>query len=1253
MTMDLTNTQLPIYKMSVFGGGSIANVCGSLLIDGKKDTSFLVDAVNKLFELNDGLRVKINVEGGIPKQRIHPYKKRKIEVIHFADCEELRSYADLYAKQPLSLADNLCEIKIAILPDKFGIIPKLHHLIGDAWAIILIASQFNSLVAGETPETFSFIDYVKQDNSYITSKRYSKDADFFENKLVNYKDPIYVSDCGESSFETKRKTFTMEYNAEKITGFANEKEVSVFSLFFSLFAIYFAHVKKDAEKFCIGTSVLNRSGQQEKNTIASYVNTIPVFVELQNTLSFHENIQNVQSSVLTAMRHQKYNYQIALENLKKNGVSIEKPYDIVINYQNAKIEGDFFDSTWHHNGMQIESLQIQIEDRNNEGSFNIHYDYQVDKFTENDIEYIHSHICNLLDDVIQNPDKIMSELSMLSAENRHKLLYDFNATEYSYDVSDDATIFSLFEKTAKENTDKICIKTAEKDMTFDELLAASEVLDRELRKITNGRKSVIAVIAERSVEMYSAIYGIIRGGNAYLPIDPDYPQERIDYILENSGAVAVASQGKFAHKAKNVPCINMTELLNISADDFTEVPLCDAKPDDTAYVIYTSGSTGNPKGAKISNRSAVNRILWMHDKYPLGSEDVILQKTPYTFDVSVWEHFWWGMCGGSLAVSKPGEHFIPAKILEETNRNKVTHIHFVPSVFELFLNYLESHRDEINKFDSVRYVFLSGEALTANLVQKFYKLFDYGKVTLHNLYGPTECAIDVTYYDCKPTDIDPIPIGKPVYNTQIYIVDKFMNIVPFGLTGELCIAGVNVGQGYLSNPELSAEKFIVNPFGEGRLYRTGDLACWREDGNIIFCGRKDAQIKLGGQRIEIGEIESVIGSFDKVESVAVIVKKTTAADVLVAYYTGQSNCEKTIRDFCSSKLPKYMVPSVIVYLDKLPLNNSGKLDRKALVKKEIDFVRPVCNEPAKNEDERFVCEAFRTVLGDENIGRNTDFFEIGGTSISMISLLSEKGFENITAAEFMRNSTPAGIARIIKKNDTRHREYIEPLYLSEKAEKILIVLPFAGGGAESFSSFINSFKSKNNNMSVYFVRYLHSLEECRLAAEEIACAFENTDIFVYSHCVGSAVALHIIRALESMDICVRHFIAGASIPMVSPFGKNIWRNVPDKLLVGILSHEGAKINSLAPEDITEMLHRFRLDTDFASLSFGECSQKIKTPVSIIISKSDIFTFNYRRAEKIWKKYTETLGQIYFIDSESHYFQSDDSEKLIEILQEII
>ena len=1264
----LTPAQEGIYVQGVRNNDSKTYHFHALCkINKESDIDLLKKSAELLFLRHQALKsafVVLKSTGAI-KQVILENRQPEFVVVLLEESfsqDVLDKIIDKDAEKTLDLQrDSLIKITLVDFSDERYLLFRSHHIILDGWCFPIIindlqnyykalfdgvsVNELSDKIEKEASEQTSYAQYV----SWLKKQNKKETAEYWKKTL---------SGCSFSHIFGKKRKYDEEKDivtfrirlrddiAKRVESFARKSRVSVNAVFESAFSI--ALQKFSGSEDIVFDKVISGRGVPLKNienTVGLFVNTVPTRVSSNENSTLSDMLKKTQRQTIDTNTFGTLALSEIYKECDINGDSIDVLF-VFENYYNGDLaadieKGPLSPSFVFFNEQTEFNLAVAIFLENS--GYTIRISYARDLYTEAEIDAFVNGYVSILGEYIDG-EKLVKDITVTDAG----VIDSYNATSHTYDIPEDSTLYSLFENTAKENAEKVCLKADGEEVTFGELLNLSEKLDAELRSITRGEKSVVAVIAERSAEMYAAVYGIIRGGNAYLPIDPDYPQERIDYILENSNAAAVVVQGKFRGKIVGQSCIDMTEFIKNADKKQTDIPESAAKPEDTAYVIYTSGSTGAPKGARVSHKSAVNRILWMHDKYPLEVNDVILQKTPYTFDVSVWEIFWWGMCGGSLAASKPGEHFLPARILEETEKNGVTHIHFVPSVFELFLNYLESHSEECAKFGTVKYVFLSGEALTSNLVQRFYSIFDYNNVSLHNLYGPTECAVDVTYYDCTSSEEDPVPIGKPIYNTQIYVLDKYLNPVPVGVTGELCIAGVNVGQGYLNNPELTAEKFIDNPLGEGMLYRTGDNAYWREDGNIVFCGRKDGQIKLNGQRIEIGEIESVISSVPGVESVAVIVRNFNQRDVLVAFYSGRKLSEEKIKVACREKMPGYMVPSFVVYMNALPLNNNGKLDRKVLEKTEFNTCAPRAQAPV-NSAEKKICSIFRKYLSEENIGRDSDFFELGGTSLTMISVLSEDIFEILTAAEFMRNPTPAMLARIMTGKMRDSFEYLEPLYIAENTERVIILLPFAGGGAEAYSEFIKALKKDHSGVSAYFIRYLHSVDECRRAADEIATALAGEEVLFYSHCVGSAVALQIISSLENQGFPVKHYFAGASIPPEKTSNKNIWNYVPDIVLKHILVKAGADFGGLSNDKISLMLKKFRKDTDFSRTGFSELSKKLQTPVSAVMSKDDRFTKNYAQAEKLWRKHFNAISGIHFIGSGIHYFQQSNAAELVEII----
>ena len=1163
--------------------------------------------------------------------------------------------------------DSLFRMTVIDFTDARFMMMQAHHIILDGWCLPILIQDvqkyYGALAQGSSADEAAqaINDEVAAQTSYAQYANWIKKQD--KKEVTDYWKNL-LTDCSfahifgkEAKDNTKNEeivTFRTDLGdalSQRIREFAKRNKVSPNTVFECAFSIalqkYAGSDDVVFDKVISGRSIPLKNIE---NTVGPFINTVPVRIRSNENSTFADLLQQTQHQTIHA---NMYGLLPLAEVYKTCGID-SRAVDALFVFENY-FTGDSADIENGPLEPKVVSFEEQTEFnltvtiiKDNDG-YVVRTSYAKEMYTQREIDSFVNGYLSVLDSAL-DATKSIRDIEILSAEEKQKVLVDFNDTAYECNIPQNATLYSLFEKTAEENAEKVCITADGKEITFKDFKEYTERIDSRVRSITE-EKSVIAVICDRSFEMYGSVYGIIRGGNAYLPIDPNYPQDRIEYILENSQAKAVLAQDKYCHLAKGIPCIDATRVL--AQEEQAKVAECRAEENDTAYVIYTSGSTGNPKGAKISHKSAINRILWMHDKYPLGKDDVILQKTPYTFDVSVWELFWWGLCGGCLAVSKPGEHFLPAKILAETYKNKVTHLHFVPSVFEIFLQYLETHKEEICKFDSVRYVFLSGEALTANLTQRFYTLFDYNKVSLHNLYGPTECAVDVTYYDCVPADIDPIPIGKPIYNTQMYVVDKYMNTVPIGVTGELCIGGTNVGQGYLNNPELTAEKFIDNPFGEGKLYRTGDLAYWREDGNIVFVGRNDFQVKIHGQRIELGEIESVITSYSAVQTVAVVVKTVSDRQLLVAYYCAEAECEESLRLLCEAGLPHYMVPSVFVRLDAIPLNTSGKADRKQLLQLPLhptEFERKA--QPAETEEERKICELFAAELGMP-VGRNENFFTCGGTSLSMISLLSQPYFADVSAADFIANATPAKLALFMQNKQMPDFAILQLLPSAENAKNALVLFPYAGGDAASFARLVQSLASRTNDFDIYFVPFLHAENEFADAAEEIKLLANKKRIYFYSHCAGSCVAVRILHLLETEDTeIVAHWVAGGNIPPSKPSTRNTWRRMPKKAVLRTLEKAGAPFKGLTSEQTDAIYKRFLLDTDMAVGAFNCKQQKLRCPVSLVISKEDIFTRNYEEALALWKQYAQSVRYVHYIDAKTHYFQAEHSEETASILLSI-
>jgi amino acid adenylation domain-containing protein len=568
----------------------------------------------------------------------------------------------------------------------------------------------------------------------------------------------------------------------------------------------------------------------------------------------------------------------------------------------------------------------------------------------------------------------------------------------------------------------------------DEALSYAELDERvgrlagRLLALGVERGSLVAVCMDRSVEMVVALHAILRAGGAYVPIDPEYPDDRIAFMLDELDGPILLTQPWLADRFTDGPArVLAIDGSLASSPGPTAVEPPRVSPDDLAYVIYTSGSTGRPKGAMNTHRGIANRIYWMQEYFGLTPADKVLQKTPFSFDVSVWEFFWPLLFGAELVVAEPGGHRDGAYLTQTIIEHGITTIHFVPSMLQLFL---EDPR--AGACVSLRRVICSGEALPKALQDRFFARLG---AELHNLYGPTEAAVDVSAWVCDPaSDLPFVPIGKPIANTQLHILDADMRPLGVGAVGELYIGGIQVGRGYVKRPELTAERFLADPFrAGGTLYRTGDLVRYLPDGNIEFLGRSDFQVKIRGFRVELGEIEAALEAVEGVRGAIVVAHERSEGDLeLVAYVAhpdGEGLPVDELRSHLAGQLPEYMVPTTFIAVERFPLNPNGKVDRKALpppVRLRPRLQTPYA--PPRTGLQRLIAEAWRRILDLDRVGIHDRFFELGGTSLQAARFVNEMqlalgesifvvtlfGAPSVAEyAAFLEQQFPAAVARLL------------------------------------------------------------------------------------------------------------------------------------------------------------------------------------------------------------------------------------------------
>jgi len=622
--------------------------------------------------------------------------------------------------------------------------------------------------------------------------------------------------------------------------------------------------------------------------------------------------------------------------------------------------------------------------------------YDASRFTSGAIERLLHHYRHVVTS-LAGSQGTLAGLSPLEASSAHQILVEWNSTARPYPL--DRTVVDYIEEQAAAMPDATAIEFEEESISYAELDRRSNRVANMLRECGAGPESLVAVHMHRSLELPIALLGILKCGAAYVPVDPELPESRREFILKDAQAVCVLNQQQV--RDAQHPTARAPRTLH---------------RDSAAYMIYTSGSTGKPKGAVNTHAGLLNRLLWMQETFRLQAGEGVLQKTPFTFDVSVWEFFWPLMFGARLVMARPGGHLDRDYLVDAIERYRITTLHFVPSMLQIFVEAQGLHRCA-----SLRRVIASGEALTPALAAAFHRRLS---AELHNLYGPTEAAIDVSWYQCVRGDtVSNVPIGRPVANTQLYVLGADYQPVPVGIAGELMIGGVQVGRGYWNRPDLTAERFVPNPFGPGRLYRTGDRARFLADGNIEYLGRADHQLKIRGVRIEAGEIESALRSHPQVSDAVIVIREDGYDRSLVACCTPRNPAvlptASDLRQHVQALLPAAMVPSSFVVLDAMPLLSNGKIDRKALLAAASSPNHEMDTRNAFSEAERTIAAVWKDVLGVD-AGPDQNFFEAGGHSLKMMRVhgkLQEQYGAKLKLVTLFEHPTIASLARFLSASE--------------------------------------------------------------------------------------------------------------------------------------------------------------------------------------------------------------------------------------------
>ncbi|GAB6043138.1 amino acid adenylation domain-containing protein [Endothiovibrio diazotrophicus] len=748
--------------------------------------------------------------------------------------------------------------------------------------------------------------------------------------------------------------------------------------------------------------VAGRSNQAAMATPFMMANELPLRLRFHAEISLAELWRQVADQIGLLLKHQGYRGETLQRELRATGATagdgqLGGPVVNVIAIEHGLRFGDVVSKAHHLSSGPVKDVLIGFYGKPDGSESTLYFDANPGLYTAEDIAVHQRRFVLWLERLVNaGLDTEIGAIDILQAGERERIDAVFNATDRPYDLS--RCLHHWLEARALATPDAVAVATAERTLDFRQLMAAADKLAWHLlaQGVTPGQ--YVGVCDWRSPELVIALLAVLKAGAAYVPLDPELPSARLNFQLQDAGVgLVLTSSGLRQTLAElEVTTLEVDSLLP-GLPEAAEPPRPELTPEHPAYLIYTSGSTGRPKGVSVPHRGIVNRLLWMQEEYALGADDCVLQKTPFTFDVSVWEFFWPLMVGCRLFLAAPGAHRDPRYVARTIREQGVTTLHFVPPMLDLFLA-----EPEAAELPGLRQVMCSGEALRPETVAAFFRRYDAATagIELHNLYGPTEASVDVTYWRCRPEHATaPIPIGRPVANTRIHLLDQRGQPVPIGVSGELYIAGVQVALGYLNRPELNRERFIAGPT-DGTWYRTGDLARYREDGAIEFLGRMDQQVKIRGYRIELGEIESALLGYPGVEHAVVTTWQAEAGDRRLAAYVvmavGETLDTVALAAALAERLPEYMVPAQITVLDVLPLLPNGKVDRRALPVPVASVAdNGAVAEQPRNELEHLLHAAWREVLGLTELGIRDSFFALGGDSMHSIklrALLERQGY---------------------------------------------------------------------------------------------------------------------------------------------------------------------------------------------------------------------------------------------------------------------
>ncbi|MBE9125473.1 MULTISPECIES: non-ribosomal peptide synthetase [unclassified Coleofasciculus] len=993
------------------GQSAIYNISKVLRLSGKLNLTALEQAFQVIVERHETLRTSFQVVNDSPVQIIAPQISFTLPVIDLQNLPieeqstQVQKLVKKEAQKPFNLTQApLLRVTLLHLKEQSHILVlTIHHIISDGWSMGIFIRELSTLYQafhkGEPnplpPLSIQYADFSHWQREWLQGEVLSKQLNYWKAQLTDaprlLELPTDHPRPPVQTFRGRRQQFQL--NAEltrKLKTLSQQSEATLFMTLLAAFVTLLYRYTSQAD-IVIGSPIANRNRSQIEPLIGFFVNTLALRINLDNNPKFNELLAKVQQIALDAYAHQDLPFEKLIEELQpERSLSYSPLFQVMFVLQNAPSSNlELPDLTLTPLELDTETAKFDLTLSITETEQGLRgvLEYATDLFDEETITRMAGHFQTLLEGIIANPQQKVSQFPILTEAEQHQLLVEWNNTQTDYPK--DKSIHQLFEEQVDKTPDAVAVVLDNQKLTYQELNNRANQLAHYLQRMGVKTDVLVGICVERSLEMIVGLLAILKAGGAYVPLDPTYPSERLTYMLEDAQVRVLLTQHRLVEglptNDAKVLCLDTD--WRIIAQESQNNLLTSVSPDNLAYINYTSGSTGKPKGVAVVHHGVI-RLLFGIDYVHLDAAQRLLQMAPISFDAATFE-IWGALLHGARCVFFP-ERVPTADNLRHTiETQRITTLWLTSALFNSIID------DDPEALSGIQQLLTGGESLSIAHVQKALKALPSTQII--NGYGPTESTTFACCY-CIPRHLkgtaQSISIGRPISNTQVYVLDSHFQPVPIGVPGELHIGGDGLAKGYLNRLELTAEKFVPNPFSnepDARLYKTGDIARYLPDGNIEFIGRIDHQVKIRGFRIELGEIEAVLSQHRQVKEVVVIAREDQPGNQrLVAYFVSNSQQVITdeLRSFLKQKLPEYMMPSAFVRLDTLPLTPNGKVDRRALPKPEIEDTLSTNFVPPRTSTEEQLASIWASVLGIERVGIHDNFFELGGHSLLATQVIS-------------------------------------------------------------------------------------------------------------------------------------------------------------------------------------------------------------------------------------------------------------------------